>query len=83
MEGKPLDIVDQTKLLGLIVSNDLTWSRNTQYIIKRANFRMELLRRISNCNALIKDLVQIYHIYKKHMGRVLSNLAWYTYPGRH
>ena len=63
MEGKPLDIVDHTKLLGLIVSNDLTWSKNTQYIIKRANSRMELLRRISNFNAPIKDLVQIYITY--------------------
>ena len=63
MDGKPLDIVDHTKLLGLIVSNDLTWSRNTQYIIKRANSRMELLRRISNFNAPIRDLVQIYITY--------------------
>jgi hypothetical protein len=63
MDGKPLEIVDHTKLLGLIVSNDLTWSRNTQYIIKRANSRMELLRRISNFNAPIRDLVQIYITY--------------------
>ena len=63
IDGKPLDIVDHTKLLGLIVSNDLTWSRNTQYIIKRANSRMELLRRISKFNAPIKDLVQIYITY--------------------
>ena len=63
MEGKPLDIVDHTKLLGLIVSSDLTWSRNTQYIIKRANSRMELLRRISSFNAPMKDLVQIYITY--------------------
>ena len=63
MEGKPLDIVDHTRLLGLIVSSDLSWSRNTQYIIKRANSRMELLRRISNFSAPMKDLVQIYITY--------------------
>ena len=63
MEGKPLDIVDYTKLLGLIVSSDLSWSRNTQYIIKRANSRLELLRRISNFSAPMKDLVQIYITY--------------------
>ena len=57
IEGKPLDIVDHTKLLGLIVSSDLSWSRNTQYIIKRAYSRMELLRRISNFSAPMKDLV--------------------------
>ena len=43
MEGKNLDIVEHTKLLGLIVSNDLSWSKNTQYLVKRANSRMELL----------------------------------------
>ena len=63
MDGKPLEIVDHTKLLGLIMSNDLTWSRNTQYIIKRANSIMELLRRISNFNAPLRDLVQIYITY--------------------
>jgi hypothetical protein len=63
MEGKPLDIVDHTKLLGLIVSSDLSWSKNTQYLIKRANSRMELLRRIASFNAPTKDLVQIYITY--------------------
>ena len=63
MEGKPLDIVDHTKLLGLIVSSDLSWSKNTQYLIKRANSRMELLRRIAGFNAPTKDLVQIYITY--------------------
>ena len=63
MEGKPLEIVDHTKLLGLIVSNDLSWSRNTLGLIKRANSRMELLRRISSFSAPLKDLVQIYITY--------------------
>ena len=63
MEGKPLDIVDHTKLLGRIVSNDLSWSRNTLSLIKRANSRMELLRRISSFSAPLKDLVQIYITY--------------------
>ena len=35
------DIVDHTKLIGLIVSNDLYWSRNTLSLIKRANSKME------------------------------------------
>ena len=59
MEGKPLDIVDHTKLLGLIVSSDLSWTRNTQYIIKRTNSRMEIFRRIAGFSAPIRDLVQI------------------------
>ena len=31
-------VVDkETRLLGLVIRNDLAWSSNTQYIIKRAN----------------------------------------------
>ena len=46
-----------------IVSSDLSWTRNTEYIIKRANYRMELLRRIASFSAPIRDLVQIYITY--------------------
>ena len=63
IEGKPLSIVDHTKLLGLILSNDLTWSRNTQYLIKRANYRMDMLKRRSSFSPPIKDWVQIYITY--------------------
>ena len=63
MEGKHLDIVEHTKLLGLIMSNDLSWSKNTQYLVKRANSIMEILRRISSFNAPLKDMVQINITY--------------------
>ena len=35
MEGNTLPIIQQTKLLGVIVTNDITWSENTKYIIKK------------------------------------------------
>ena len=63
MQGQPLEIVDHTKLLGVILTNDLRWSRNTDYIIKRANARMEILRRLSGFNAPVKDMIQTYISY--------------------
>ena len=46
IEGQVLEIVQKTKLLGTIVSNDLKWNKSTELIVKKANKRMELLRKI-------------------------------------
>ena len=37
IEGNVLETVDEAKLLGTIVSNDLKWGKNTENIVKRAN----------------------------------------------
>ena len=63
IEDQPLKLVNETKLLGLILRDDLKWSSNTDYLIKRANARMEILRRLANFSAPVKDMVQIYIIY--------------------
>ena len=34
-EGKLVDVIEETKLLGLMVRSGLKWSNNTQYIIKK------------------------------------------------
>ena len=36
-------VVDYAKLLGVIVSNDLKWEKNTNHIIKNANKMMKML----------------------------------------
>ena len=58
-----MKLVDEAKVLGVILTNDLKWSKNTESLIKRANARMELLRMLSSFNAPIKDMVIIYFIY--------------------
>ena len=43
-----LQIVSQTKLLGVVLSSDLKWAANTEYICKRAYSKMWTLRRIKS-----------------------------------
>ena len=38
-----IEIVENTKLLGTHITNDLKWDLNTKHIIKKANDRMQLL----------------------------------------
>ena len=55
--------MNDTKLLGTIISNDLRWDKNTQNIVKKANKRMQILRKISSFGASYNDLKTIYIAY--------------------
>ena len=61
--GEILEIVNDTKLMGAVISNDLRWDKNTKNIVKKANKRMEILRKISSFGASYNDLKTIYIAY--------------------
>ena len=58
-----LNQVKQTKLLGVIISDDLLWSANTSNIIKKAYKRMIILKKLYEFQVNIQDLIQIYKMY--------------------
>ena len=58
-----LDIIQQTRLLGTVVSTDLTWHENTQYMVQRGYQRMTILRKLYEFDIPIEDLVMIYTMY--------------------
>ena len=55
-----LELVEETKLLGLVLRSDLSWSSNTQYMVKRANKKLWCLRRLKNFGAETQDLLDVY-----------------------
>ena len=67
LEGALLEIVDQTKLLGTVVSSDLTWWENTNSITRKAYQRLEMIRRLSQFKVPTDDLVHIYTLYVRSM----------------
>ena len=60
LKGERLQIVDEAKLLGTIITNDLKWNRNTQKIVKDANSKMRMLHIASKFMNKKDDLVHIY-----------------------
>ena len=58
-----LEIVKKTKLLGVILTDDLKWDENTNELVRKANSRMELLRKIARFTSSIQDLRNIYILY--------------------
>ena len=58
-----LSQVKQSKLLGVIISDDLTWTANTAFIVKKAYKRMIILKKLYEFKVNIYDLIHIYIMY--------------------
>ena len=63
INDKPIEVIESTRLLGTIITDDLKWEENTAHIVKKANARMELLRRVASFDASVEDLKQIYFLF--------------------
>ena len=55
-----IDLVEKIKLLGVVVTSDLSWAANTQYIVDRCNSKIWMLRRLKKLGALRDDLLEVY-----------------------
>ena len=75
IEKTLLEQVRETKLLGVHLSEDLTWHSNTNSSVKRAYARMEILRRLYSFNVPKKQLVQIYMLYIRSVTEQ-SSVVW-------
>ena len=63
LKGENIETIKNTKLLGTIISDDLKWDLNTANIVKKANARLELLRRVASFNPPLEDLKTIYILF--------------------
>ena len=59
-DGSAVELVEQTKLLGLIISSDLSWSANTDCIEERCYKKLWMLRRLEKLGADHDDLIDVY-----------------------
>ena len=63
LKDENVEVIESTRLLGTIISNDLKWDLNTAAIVKKANARMELLRRAASFSPSVEDLKDIYILF--------------------
>ena len=55
--------VKETRLPGTIITDDLKWRRNTEYLVKKANQRMKMLHIASKFTSKFSDLKTIYKLF--------------------
>ena len=58
-----IEIVKETKLLGLWIQDNLKWDRNVKEIIQKASRRLHMLCRLRKFNIPKHDLVDVYKCY--------------------
>ena len=59
INGKTIERINSTKLLGLIVQNNLKWDTHVDKIVTKANIKLHFLRRLKRSGASEKDLTHI------------------------
>ena len=57
---KKIEIVNEKRLLGTILTIDLKWDKNTKEIVKNACKRMQLLNTAAGFTTNVQDLKNIY-----------------------
>ena len=60
LNGNNIEVVDEAKLLGVMISNNLTWQKNTQFIISKSYQRMWILRNLKKYGADDQTLLEAY-----------------------
>ena len=63
LENNLLQQVTETRLLGVIIDDHLSWQANTSSIVKTAYKRMTLLHKLYEFDIPTEDLVDIYILY--------------------
>ena len=63
INGINLERIQATKVLGVWVSEDLSWTRNYQEICIKSYSRLSMLTKLKYVGVSIEDLIDIYILY--------------------
>ena len=77
-DGEFLDVVENTKLLGVKLRSDMRWCDNTDYICKEGYSRLWILRRLKGLGASQEELLDVY---QKQVRAVLELAVPVWQPG--
>ena len=67
--GSQIECIPDTKLLGVVVSQDLRWYKNTAYICQKARQKLWILRRMLDFDL---DIYQLFDVYIKEVRSILE-----------
>jgi hypothetical protein len=63
INNKKLDQVSVTKLLGVWISDDMSWSRNCKEITIKAYSRLTMLTKLKYVGVCTEDLIDVYKLF--------------------
>ena len=63
INGQELEVIYETKLLGIMIQSDCKWSSNTRYITKKAKSKLWFLRRLKYLGASDQTLIDLFKLH--------------------
>ena len=77
LDGTMVDVVQQTTLLGVIITDDLKWKENTTFICLKARRKLWTLKRMK---LLHLNEFELFDVYKKEIRSILEYAApvWHS-----
>ena len=60
LENNELELVEEMKLLGVVIQSDMKWGANTEYMVERAYKKLWVIRRLKGLGAQNSELVDMY-----------------------
>ena len=63
LNEKILEQVEETRLLGVVISDDLTWQSNTDFIVKKAYKRIVMLHKLYDFWLPVQEMINIYILH--------------------
>ena len=67
-----LDRIQSTKVLGVWVSEDLSWAKNCQEICRKSYSRLSMLTKLKYVGVSIEDLIDIYILFIRSLTEYCS-----------
>ena len=86
INGQQLEVVYETKLLGVMIRSDCKWSSNTTYIVNKAKSRLWFLRRLKMLGASENTLVfsrDVHLLFEIYLGNGCPPLEWSSHTNRY
>ena len=63
LKGQSVQIVEKTKILGTILTNNLSWNENCSNLIKKVNAQMQLLRKVWSFGSSCQEMVHLWKVF--------------------
>ena len=77
VNNEKIELVEEAKLLGTVITKDLKWNKNTKELVKRGYMKMQLLNRAAGFTSNIEDLKSIYLTYVRSVLEQ-SAVVWHS-----
>ena len=62
MDNQVLNVVEETKLLGVMISSDLKWKKHIQFVKKKFSKKLWALNRMRDIGATDEEMLEVYKL---------------------